>query len=50
MKGILTGEWPIASALHATELSLPISVGHTEADVLRVITAIRRFQPKIGQP
>ncbi len=49
MKGILNGEWPIASALHATELSLPISVGHTEADVLRVIAAIRRFQPKIGQ-
>jgi dTDP-4-amino-4,6-dideoxygalactose transaminase len=36
MRGILSGDYPIADELHATELSLPISAGHTEADVLRV--------------
>lgn len=43
MAGILTGSYPIAEELHATELSLPISVG-TEADDIRAIAdAITRF-------
>lgn len=43
MAGILTGSYPIAEELHATELSLPISIG-TEADDIRAIAdAITRF-------
>lgn len=41
MKGILSGTYPIAEALHATELSLPISVGHSAEDIERVIAACR---------
>lgn len=36
MQGILVGDYPISDELHATELSLPISNGHTAADVQRV--------------
>jgi len=43
MAGILSGSYPIAEELHATELSLPISIG-TEADDIRAIAdAITRF-------
>jgi dTDP-4-amino-4,6-dideoxygalactose transaminase len=45
MKGILSGNYPVADELHASELSLPISVGHTAADVQRVCEAMHRFQP-----
>lgn len=44
MKGILAGKYPIAEELHATELSLPISVGHTETDVSKICEIIRRFR------
>lgn len=43
MKGILLGDYPIAEELHATELSLPISTGHTETEIRQVIAAIERF-------
>ena len=43
MLGILSGDWPVADELHATELSLPISVGHTPEDVLAVCAAISAF-------
>jgi dTDP-4-amino-4,6-dideoxygalactose transaminase len=43
MRGILAGDYPIADELHATELSLPISFGHTIADIDRVIEATHRF-------
>lgn len=43
MKGILHGNYPIAEALHATELSLPISVGHTRSDVERVCRVAAGF-------
>ncbi len=43
MRGILAGSYPIAEELHATELSLPISVGHTRDDVERVATLIGNF-------
>jgi dTDP-4-amino-4,6-dideoxygalactose transaminase len=43
MLGILRGDWPVADELHATELSLPISVGHTPEDVLAVCAAISAF-------
>ena len=40
MAGILSGDYPIADALHATELSLPISVGHTGDEVEAVCAAL----------
>lgn len=42
MRGILAGSYPIAEELHATELSLPVSVGHTREQVLVVCDQIRR--------
>ena len=36
MRDILAGEWPISEALHAEELSLPISYGHSAEDILMV--------------
>jgi dTDP-4-amino-4,6-dideoxygalactose transaminase len=44
MKGILQGDYPIADELHATELSLPISMGHTVQDVEAVSKIIREFK------
>lgn len=44
MKGILRGDYPIADELHATELSLPISAGHTTQDVKFVSEIIRKFK------
>lgn len=46
LAGLIAGEYPIADELHATELSLPISVGHTAEDITRVIEAIKRFPPE----
>jgi dTDP-4-amino-4,6-dideoxygalactose transaminase len=46
MQGILEGEWPIADELHSTELSLPISVGHSVNDVQRVSEIISLFKAK----
>jgi dTDP-4-amino-4,6-dideoxygalactose transaminase len=43
MKGILAGSYPIADELHATELSLPISIGHTRDDVMQVCEKIAHF-------
>lgn len=45
MQGILSGEYPIADQLHATELSLPISAGHEESDVRRVCEVINSYRP-----
>jgi dTDP-4-amino-4,6-dideoxygalactose transaminase len=47
MKGILYGNYPVADELHASELSLPISVGHTAADVQQVCEVMRHFQPAV---
>lgn len=46
MQGILAGSYPVAEELHATELSLPISVGHTASDVERVAALISGFVHK----
>ncbi len=46
MKGILSGRYPVAEVLHATELSLPISVGHAVSDVVRVAKLIGQFPSK----
>lgn len=43
MQGILSGRYPVAEALHATELSLPVSVGHTVDDVRRVAELVAEF-------
>ena len=43
MKGILSGEWPIADELHATELSLPISIGHKLEDIHNVCKIFHGF-------
>jgi dTDP-4-amino-4,6-dideoxygalactose transaminase len=44
MTGILSGSYPIAEELHATELSLPISIGADAGDIRAVADAIKRFQ------
>jgi dTDP-4-amino-4,6-dideoxygalactose transaminase len=44
LKDILSGGYPIAEELHATELSLPISIGHSHEDVRRVCKTIRTFR------
>lgn len=43
MQGILSGEYPIADEQHATELSLPISIGHTLQDMLAVCEIIAQY-------
>jgi dTDP-4-amino-4,6-dideoxygalactose transaminase len=43
LRGIFNGNWPIADALHKTELSLPISLAHTKRDILQVCRAINEF-------
>ena len=44
IKGILYGDYAIADELHATELSLPISAGHTMQDVEFVSEIIGQFK------
>jgi dTDP-4-amino-4,6-dideoxygalactose transaminase len=44
MQGIISGEYPVADELHNTELSLPISVGHSVSDIQQVIEIIRQFK------
>ncbi len=44
MQGILSGDYPIADEQHATELSLPISVGHTREEIARVCDVVQRFK------
>lgn len=45
MKGILdTIQTPIAEEIHQTTLSLPISYYHTEADILKVVEVMNKFQ------
>ena len=36
MTDILSGRYPITDELHATELSLPISIGHNVEEIYRV--------------
>jgi dTDP-4-amino-4,6-dideoxygalactose transaminase len=43
MKGILRGSYPIAEELHATQLSLPISMGHKKSDIEYVANVIQIF-------
>lgn len=43
MAGVLHGDWPLADELHATELSLPISYGHSVEDVAEVCEIFHRY-------
>lgn len=43
MKGILSGDYPVADELHATELSLPISNGHSRQDIESVCSIMARM-------
>lgn len=45
MCDILSGNYPISEELHKTELSLPISFGHSEKDIILVCQKINQFQP-----
>lgn len=44
MLGILSGEFPLADELHRTELSLPISVGHSISEIRSVSEIIKKFK------
>ena len=43
MQGILIGEYPISEEIHMTTLSLPISFGHTEDEIIRIIEVANKF-------
>jgi dTDP-4-amino-4,6-dideoxygalactose transaminase len=43
MMGIIFGDWLVADELHATELSLPISGGHTLEDVRQICQVITSY-------
>lgn len=43
LQGFLGGEWPIAEELHNTELSLPISYGHSTDEVFRVCEVLQEY-------
>lgn len=43
MEGTLMGDYPIAEELHRTELSLPISIGHTDDDIRRICEIMNSF-------
>lgn len=44
MNGILAGDFPISDELHSTELSLPISIGHTQSNVEEVCAVVSNFK------
>ncbi len=43
LAGMFEGSFPIADEIHATEISLPISLATTDTEVLTVCNAIERF-------
>ena len=45
MHGIFVGDYPIADELHATEISLPISMGHITDQIEQICNLIQRFVP-----
>ena len=44
LSGILHGKFPIADQLHQTQLSLPISSGHTPKQIYEICRLIRRYK------
>ena len=45
MQGIIVADYPLADQLHATELSLPISAGHSSTSIRQVCKLITKFNP-----
>jgi dTDP-4-amino-4,6-dideoxygalactose transaminase len=43
MEGVFTGEYPISEEIHSTTLSLPISFGHTEDEIYKVVEVLNKF-------
>ena len=43
MNGIIDDNYPISEEIHKTTLSLPISFGHTENEILKVIDTLNKF-------
>jgi dTDP-4-amino-4,6-dideoxygalactose transaminase len=43
MLNIISGEYPISEEIHRTTLSLPISYGHSEDDIYRVVEIMNKF-------
>jgi dTDP-4-amino-4,6-dideoxygalactose transaminase len=43
LQGIIEGEFPVSEEIHKTTLSLPISYGHTEDDIYKVIEMMNKF-------
>ena len=43
MKGIISGEYPIADTLHFTEVSLPISFAHSHDEIFQVCETLKKF-------
>jgi len=41
---ILVGDYPVAEELHATEISLPISVGHSKIEIEHVARVVSQFR------
>lgn len=44
MMGVINGEYPISEILHQTELSMPISIGHSAIEITRVCEIVKRFE------
>jgi dTDP-4-amino-4,6-dideoxygalactose transaminase len=47
LQGLVCGDFPIADEIHATEISLPISVGTTDEEVMRVCEFITEFENSV---
>jgi dTDP-4-amino-4,6-dideoxygalactose transaminase len=43
MQEIIAGCYPISEEIHRTTLSLPISYGHTEDDIYRIVEVLNKF-------
>jgi len=44
LKNIVDGSYPISELIHDTTLSLPISFGHSEDDIYKVVETMNKFQ------
>jgi len=43
MEGVFEGEYPVSEEIHRTTLSLPVSFGHTEEDIYKVVEVLNKF-------
>jgi len=48
LQGLVWGHFPIADEIHATEISLPISAGTTDDEVMRVCELITEFENSVS--